>query len=179
MALKCKYITEDEKILPYLSTLIENEYLYSRGNLVDNETFISIVHRWIDWYEKSIEKTIENTHSVFSKLYADTGYQSIATNWIDWGNKIKHERWGSVQHITDGYRSNFVACIAHLYQANNWGKKYEPYRSGASGCCLVCSFNISWVDSDTKGIKKVCISDITMGLELHTGQHDEIDVYSE
>lgn len=175
--LKSKEIIEDKKIAPYLKTLMERDYLYTRGDLVNNETFINIVHGWIDWYEKKIAKTIENTHAIFSKLYADTGYDSIASNWIDWSKEVKHELWGSKKHIEEGYREKFVACIAHLYQASGWGKKYQEYRSGAGGCSLVCSFSISWADSDTKGVKKICVSDITMGVKLQTIEHSEIDVY--
>ncbi len=162
-----KIITSDKKLLPYIQKLLDRDHAYRRGDLVDDETYLNIVHEWIDWFEKNINQTIENTFKIYDSLNADCGYDSIASRW-GFKNRITKEQ------IEEQYRGNFTACIAHLYQAIK--SKRDLYSSGATGLNIYCRFSLDFIDSDLKSVKKIAISDITMGLDIPTSRHSEIDV---
>jgi len=165
--------TPDMKVYSYVKDLLDKPYF--KRHSIDFDLFINIVEEWISFFEESIDQAVENTYLVFELTKNEMGYNAISRRW-DWPGKQPNRY--TKDDIKAIYKEKFIACISHLYQGFPVRDTGE-YHGGAIGLLIVCSFTVSFVESEYKRVDKIAVSDISMGLEIKTGKHSEIDVYSD
>jgi hypothetical protein len=168
--------TKYPKILPYVKDAFSNGNLRAGFNNLDEETFVSIVHEWIEKYEKDVENMIENTFWLYELTRGNTGHDTLSKNW----QRIK-ETFPNTTNVIDRdlirkwWREKFVSCICQLY--GNFGN-YETgeIKGGATGCMITCRFNVRFHESDYKHVKEIAVCDFNMCLVIDNSLHTEIDV---
>lgn len=166
---------EHPEILKYIPKAADSYYMKENTlTILDNETFINVVSKWIKKFEKDIDIMVENTLAVYKLTNEQTGHQALSVQWSRWSGK--HEQRFSKELVRQWWEEKFGACICHLYQA--WiSKEGKEYRGGATGCMITCSFCVRLLDSDLKSVKYNVVSDFNMSLDITNTQHDEIDMY--
>jgi hypothetical protein len=169
------------KILNYLGEHAEKSYLTKPNEftLLDEETYISIVESWIDKFEKNIDVMVENTFSLYELTGGETGYQAMVENWKRRREVFKVENRFDRELIRKWWTEKLVACISHLYQGWNGKDCHKTISGGATGCMIICSFRVQFLDSDLKSVKYNVVTDFTMSLEIQSCNHLEIDMYEQ
>jgi len=163
------------RIDKYVSHL-KGEYAFKpfEYSLLTEESFVNIVHQWIDQYEKNIDIYVNNSMELFELTSESTGHQALSVDWSRWRGQKK--RIITEEKIRKYWNDSFVACIAHLYQNHTYKKDIET-RGGAGSCGISCGFTIRFIDSDIKNVNAIAICSFNMSYSIVHSNHIEVDVY--
>ncbi len=169
--------TKYPKVLTYVQGLIGKSFFRAGfNNSLDEETFITVVESWIDKYEADI--MVKNTFLLYELTCGETGYQALSQDWKRRGEVFKTKNTISVAQIREWWQEKLIACISHLYQANEEDDCFHTLTGGATGCMITCSFKVEFLDSDLKSVKYNVVSDFNMSLQIDNSLHTETDMYN-
>lgn len=163
------------RILEYVKDIEDKSYFKPFTSApLDEETFTTVIHKWIDHYEKNIDNCVKNTLAVYSLTSEETGYSALGADWERRKSFNLPKRLDEVL-VRKWWREKFIACISHFY-TGIWSKS-EEIKGGATGCLITCGFTVRLVDSDLKRVKFNVVASLNMYLNIGVGSHDEIDMY--
>lgn len=162
------------KIYPYVKDLIGKDYFKNNEYGLDNETYLRIIGEWVDFYEKNIETAVKNTMLIYELTCGETGYSVLGSDWERRKNVFKIKNQMTEKHCRKVWRDNFISCISRLRQ--HILDRYQDIKGGATGLLTTCSFIVEFINSDSKGVKKIAVSNFSMELNIGIGLHSEIDI---
>jgi len=170
--------TEYPKILPYVSEVISKfDCKPFQCSELDNETFIEIIHDFIDEYEKHNTTLIKNTLLVYELINEETGYQCLSTDWERDKTAFGQRKRFSYELVEKWWNDTVSRCILHIYQSPQYdGKSIE---GGVATVIGAISYDIRFLDSNIKGVKYNAVTDFTFSLNLVHSIHTEYDLHED
>jgi hypothetical protein len=154
-----------DKMRPYFDEVIMK---YERGNLVDDETLISICESYIDWYKVHEDVLLRNILEVYRTTNYEKGYSVLTHDWLRVREYCKdREKVDAIEGIRLNVFDKMRAVMSHLYQAMEY-KKFD-YRFSFIGLLVVAFINVRIEKSEKRG---KCAVHVDYGIELVLGDHE-------
>lgn len=164
----------DDKLAPFLNVHLGKDY-FKRGNFCDNETFITICHAYIDWYNENKIILIKNIKAIYALTGNETGYSAMTTDWerrrniVGFGDVVKFDD----EYIEKNLIDRMGLLMNHLYQKNSYGKECK-FESRMIGLLVLHSLNVDIRLSDKRETKDV-IFDFSISIHISSSNHREIE----
>lgn len=155
-----------DKMRPYFDEVIMK---YERGNLVDDETLISICESFIDWYKVHEDVLLRNILEVYRCTCFEKGYSVLTFDWVKWREQLKErEMDNELELIRANVFDKMRTVMSHLYQSKHYGGQRDK-RFAFIGL-LVCAFiNVRVERSEKRGKDDVYVD---YGIDLVLGDHE-------
>lgn len=154
-----------------MDTLRTKNLVGKRGDWIDDESFQRIYDDVCHWFDRNIDRVVNNIQQVYAMTGNETGYSTLVT---DWPRRRQWKGVGDVQRFSDEeIRANIIekmyAPLCWLWQQNEYGN--TEFVQGFTG--LLVTFHLE-VNKGDKSDEFRWSYSYNLSLNIGSGEHGAI-----
>jgi len=165
-----------DTLAPFLQVHVGKNH-FSRGNFVDNETFITICTTFAEWINENKKQIVQNIMDIHKTTANDTGHNCLVSKWKHFRefNGVGFEVKFDYETIELDLIKNVGLIMNHLYQKNNCSK-IGGFESKIGGFAGVPYLSVGVSLSEKRNLKNVTLS-FGVNYNISSGERNTFEIY--